>query len=242
MSDFVTTVFRGLYPPFLFFFVWGVVTKIWERKWHKFDTLLLAAFLIFELLAASQVWLFYGELSTSKRYMWIAVPLYLPFAARGALGIWSLLKKSYKGRIFAFLATAALVATTVHNFYMPVTKEQSSSKRRYLRRLSLKTATAIHKTWTPPPDAARLTDLRYMRCDQYQSGKRPLVQTDWLRVGYLSGGQTYPEFFRDLNIPPDYIVVMNNGKNFPGYIRIAMFPGDSGGKYVVYIYKRKGLP
>ena len=242
MSDFVTTVFRGLYPPFLFFLVWGIVTKIWEGKWHRFDTLLLAGFLLFELLAASQVWLFYGELTTSKRYMWIAVPLYLPFAARGALGIWSLLKKSRRGWIFAFLAAAALLATTVHNFYMPVTKEQSSSKRRYLRRLSLKTATAIHKNWTPPPGAAKLTDTRYMRCDQYQSGKRPLVQTDWLRVGYLSGGQTYPEFFRPLGIVPDYIVVMNNNKTFPGYTRIAMFPGDSGGKYVVHIHKRMGLP
>lgn len=239
MSDFVTTVFRGLYPPFLFFLVWGIVTKIWERKWHGFDTLLLASFVIFELLAASQVWLFYGKLDTSKRYMWIAIPLYLPFAARGALGIWSLLKKSYKGRIFAFLAAAALVATTVHNFYMPVMKEQSSSKRRYLRRMSLKTAAAIQKNWTPPPGATKLTP---MRCDQYQSGKRPLVQSDWLRVGYLSGGQTYPEFFGPLKIAPDYIVVVNNDKNFPGYIRITVFPGDSGGKYVVHIHKRRGLP
>ena len=242
MSDFVTTVFRGLYPPFLFFFAWGVATKIWERKWHRFDTLLLAGFLVFEVLAASQVWLFYGELDTSKRYMWIAVPLYLPFAARGALGIWSILKKSGKGRIFAFLVAAVLVVTTVHNFYMPVMKEQSSSKRRYLRRLSLKTATAINKNWTPPANAVRLTDPRYMRCDRYQSGKRPLVQSDWLRVGYLSGGQSYPEFFRSLGIAPDYIVIMNDGRNLPGYERIAEFPGDSAGKYVVHIHKRKGLP
>lgn len=239
MSDFVITIFKGLYPPFLFFLVWGIVARIWEGKWHKFDTLLLAVFLIFELLIASQVWIFYGELSTNKRYMWIAVPLYLPFAARGALGIWNILKRSYKGRIFAFLLGATLAVTTVHNFYMPVTKEQSSSKRRYLRRLSMKTATAINKNWTPPPAAVDLTKLRCMRCDQYQSGRRPLVQTDWLRVGYLSGGQTYPEFFRPLGIVPDYIVIMNDEKNFPGYIRIGVIPG---GKYVVHIHKRKGLP
>ena len=48
-----------------------------------------------------------------------------------------------------------------------------------------------------------------MKCDQYQSGKRPLVEAyaKWSRLGFLAGGQDYHDFRRESDILPDYIVL-----------------------------------
>ena len=71
MSDFLVSILKGLYPPFLFFLVWGAAARIRDHRWSKFDTVLAGAFCVFAFLASFQVWMFYGLFQTSRRYLWV---------------------------------------------------------------------------------------------------------------------------------------------------------------------------
>ena len=55
MSDFLLSIFKGLYPFYFFFGILGVAARMYFRRWSRFDTVLLAGFLFFDLLAAFQV-------------------------------------------------------------------------------------------------------------------------------------------------------------------------------------------
>lgn len=235
MSSFVFTVWRGLYPPFLFFFLWGVAARIRARKWNTFDTLLLAFFLIFEFFSAFQVWMFYRQLSTSKRYLLIAIPLYLPFAAQGVTSLYDTLKKRLPGYVLMVLAGATLIATTLFNLYSPVVKDLTYKRKRIPHRLAQRAAARIRDDWRPASNSGR-RDL--MKCDQYQSGRAPLVEAPRPQTGYLCGGQPYPEFFRALNVPPDYVIVQEPSRSLPGYVRIGEVREED---RALYIHKRREL-
>lgn len=235
MSDFVLSVYRGLHPPFLIFLVLGVAARIGERKWNGFDTLLISGFAFFEFLTALQVWMFYGQLATSRRYLWMFIPLYLPYAAHGATALWEFGGTSRKRRFLVWALFAAFAASALFNAFTPVRKEYSSPVKRTERLMSREVAARIREDWATLPAGVRPMPVK---CDVYQSGRRPLVDTRWRRVGYLCGGQAYPEFFRALNIPPDYIVSPKESPAPPGYVLVGAV--RVGGK-TAYIRKRREL-
>ena len=191
--------------------------RIGRRQWSCFDTLLLSSFLTFELFASYQVRLFYGELSTSKRYLWIAIPLYLPLAAQGAAHFLEVMKGHLSGRILAATVFVLLALAALLQFCGPISKEYLAGKKRDHRVVSQRAAAFVSRDWEP---SSRAAGPEAMKCDQYQSGRRPLVSSPWRRVGYLCGGQTYPEFFAGLGIPPDYVVVPERDEVPAGYVHV----------------------
>lgn len=199
MNDFLLTVFKGMYPLYFCLLVPGVIFRIRCRKWGTFDSLLLFSFLLFEFLAAWQVSFFYGILSTSKRYLWIGLPLGLPFAANGLLWLseHSTIKK------ISPLLGIILIGINIYNVYSPVMHEKHSISKTEERTISREAAAWIVNDWK---NCHTTLPVTIFKCDQYQSGKRPLVQSEWMRIGWLSGGQNYPEFFISRNVMPDYIV------------------------------------
>ena len=235
MNDFFISIFRGLYPPFLFFLVWGIAVRIHARRWRKFDTLLLAGFLCFELLASVQVFVFYGELTTSKRYMWIGIPLYLPIAAQGVVSLSDLLKRNCFGRLSFIAGLTISTMFSLYNSCTPIIKEHLPCQKSLHRRVSMKAAEWIRRDWKPAPDAPALS---MMKCDQYNSGRRPLVQSEWERVGYLCGGQQIPKFFLTQGLRPDYILTEKKSMNFPGYVRVGAVTVET---ETAYIHKRREI-
>lgn len=236
MGEFIYTLYRGLYPPYLIFVVWGIAARIHARRWRPFDGVLLAAFLLFEIFAAFQVRMFYGKLDTTARYMLIAVPLYLPFAAEGVIGVWNFVKRDWRTRFVALVAFVVLSAVAVYNFYTPVIKQSSLRRKRTNRLISRLAAEWIRKDWRPHSVPAK---YYLMRCDHYHSARRPLVQTfrPVRAVGYMSGGQDYTEFFSRLGIRPDYIVMTKTDREISGYIQVGTV--EEGGERA-YIYRLTG--
>ena len=218
MDDFLTTVFRGLHPHYLLFVILGIASDIRTRRWRSCDTLLLVLFIVFELFAVFQVWMFYGELDTCQRYMWIAIPLYLPFAARGVAAIWDMLKKFTSGRIAVSTFAAFFAAYAILAAYNPIYKGWTSDKKRIPRRISQQAAAWIRNDWNAPKSLGQTVRLR---CDRYSSGRRPVVQSKCLRIGYLCGGQAYFDFLREDGVHPDYIVTQDRDDVAPGYVRVA---------------------
>ena len=233
MSDFLVSILKGLYPPFLFFLVWGAAVRIRARRWSRFDTLLTGAFLVFAFLASFQVRLFYGIFQTSRRYLWIGIPLYLPLAACGIADLRDRLKKSRAGRIAFGLLLAALAVWAAVSFYTPVLRDYLPGKKRDRRLATLAAAEWIRWDWKTRAGTSAVTE---MKCDRYQSGRRPLVKSDLIRTGYLCGGQNYPEFLRGRRIPPDYIVsaVPIREKGYLPPVHLTAGPG------FVYISRREG--
>ena len=231
MNDFLVSILKGLYPPFLFFLIWGAAVRIRDHWWSKFDTLLAAAFLLFEVLAAFQVWMFYGLFQTSRRYMWIGIPLYLPLAACGVADLRDRLKKSRAGRIVFCGLLAVPVLWAAVSFCTPVLREYRPGKKRDHRLATLAAAEWIRRDWQARSGGSAVAG---MKCDQYQSGRRPLVRSDLARTGYLCGGQNYPEFLRDVGIRPDYIVssVPVREEGYLPPVRLAAGPG------FVYVSRR----
>ena len=234
MSSFPVALMKGLYPPYLIFVVLGIASAVSARRWRSFDTLLLAAFLVFELFAAVQTRLFYGEWQTSRRYMWIALPLYLPFAARGAVALWERLGRVVSGRVAALLLGALFAGNALYGTFNPIYRMWHSRGKRIDRAVTLQAAKWIKKDWNAATAPAA---PRAMRCDQYQSGKRPLVSSlEWDRTGYLSGGQAYTEFLKWQGERPDYIVTPHRSAAFSGYDLAGTVAAE--GK-AAYIHKRR---
>jgi len=211
MNDFLLIIFKGLYPLYFFFLVFGVIHRIKCRKWNSFDTLLLSAFFLFEFLAAFQVPFFYGILSTSKRYLWIGLPFSLPFAAEG---LRRLLKYSFMKKFAAFICIV-LIGVNIYNVYSPIIHGKHSTGKNAEQAISRDVAEWIKKDWKPRTSSP----IAVFKCDRYQSGKRPLVQSEFRRIGYLCGGQDYPAFFSSRNIMPDYIVSRSPAEN-PDFVPV----------------------
>ena len=207
--EFLHTIWGGIFPFFLFFAVIGIAGRIRRRQWTGFDTLLILTFLVFELLAAFQVCLFYGLLATSRRYLFIGIPLYLPFAALGFRDFWRILWNLKFGKSVAVFLAVLLCAAFFYKLYSPIFTELAHDSVKGMERdLQLAAAEWIRSDWSALP-ASQEPPLRVLKCDQYQSGKRPLVDTGsyWLRLGFFAEGQDFPEFLRGSDTLPDYIVV-----------------------------------
>lgn len=204
MSEQLLSVLQRMYWPLFFAALIGAAFRIRERKWTAFDTLTGASFLVLTLLTAALPRLFYGTgvPHTPHRYLLMFVPLYLPLAAHGILRIYAGLKKGSSA------SSGLVILLSIHIFYaccatyLPAVKEYSSAKKRNHRHLCLAAAEWIRKDW-----AGRKADkVLPLRFDQYQSGKRPLVETPVPRIGDLSGGQDFQPFLREKGILPDYEV------------------------------------
>ena len=145
MTDFIISVCKGVYPFFFIFAVFGIVLRLKERKWTAFDSLLIGLFVVFELLTAFLPWLFYGKLTTSRRYLLIGVPLYFPFAAMGFLAFWNCSRKRIAWKHIATVLLGIMVCVTLYNIYSPVLKEFTSSKKSMERELTLAAAEWIRE-------------------------------------------------------------------------------------------------
>ena len=185
MTDFIISIFKGIYPFFFIFAVFGIVLRLkerkWtafdslligmffgivlrlkERKWTAFDSLLIGMFVIFELLTAFLPWLFYGELTTSRRYLLIGVPLYFPFAAMGFLAVWNCSRKRIAWKHIATVLLGIMVCVTLYNIYSPVLKEFTSSKKSMERELTLAAAEWIRRDW----NARNTLQIPWLKCDE----------------------------------------------------------------------------
>ena len=230
MSSFIYTFFRGFYPPYIFFVVWGIAARIRAHRWRKFDELLLAGYLIFEFFAAFQVFMFYGRMATSARYMLVALPLYLPFAAEGLIDIWNILKRWRYLRMTALTALSVLAAIALFNLYSPIIKLNLLRGKRIRRRLTIEAAAWVKRDWRPRPNPE---GIGRMKCNHYHSDRRPLVKSDKFgRVGYLCGGQVYPDYFFWWCIPPDYIITANKDERFSGYVPVGEVRAEGETAYI----------
>ena len=211
VSDVLGIVWKGLFPRFLPFFLLGIVFRIARRQWTRADSVLLTLFVVFDLLAAFQVPMFYRRLVTSSRYLLIGAVLYFPFAALGMYDTWRILRQWFLGRFLAATVFVLLVASALYDLYSPLIIEYAEDAKKGIeRRISMTAADWIRADWAltvSDGDEALIRPLPYLKCDQYQSGRRPLVLSGrWNRIGWLAGGQAHPEFLRDAGVMPDYVV------------------------------------
>ena len=211
VSEFLLGIWKGLFPRLLPFFLLGVLFRIAHRQWTRADSVLLTLFVVFDLLAAFQIPFFYRLLFTSSRYLLIGAVLYFPFAALGMYDTWRILRQWFLGRLLAAAVFFLFVASTLYDLYSPLLIEYSENSRKGIeRRIALTAADWIHADWpltVSDCDEALIRPVPHLKCDQYQSGRRPLVlSTDWNRIGWLAGGQMYPDFLRTARVMPDYVV------------------------------------
>ena len=211
VSDFLRDVWKGLFPRFLPFFLLGIVFRIARRQWTRADSVLLTLFVVFDLLVAFQVPIFYRRLVTSSRYLLIGAVLYFPFAALGMYDVWRILRQRFLGRLLTATLFFLLVASALYDLYSPLIIEYAEDSRKGIeRRISMTAADWIRADWAltvSDGGEALLKPVPYLKCDQYQSGRRPLVLSGrWNRIGWLAGGQTHPDFLRDAGVMPDYVV------------------------------------
>ena len=234
MSDFLLSLLKGLYPQFFVFAVLGVVLRIRRGEWTRFDTLLFGMYLLFFLSLAFQPWLFYGILVTSRRYLLVALPLSLPFTALGVRETWRFLCRTPRGKKLGILLLAACATFTVWDIYSPLIKEYTSRKKSHERQTVVAAARMIRADWRNRA-SARIT---VKSCDEYQSGKHPLIETYFGQIGYLSGGQWHRPFLKEAHPLPDYRVTVG-GMNEPGWTELAegreaaRLPKD------IFIYRRE---
>lgn len=234
MSDFLLSLLKGLYPQFFLFAALGIFLRIRRREWTRFDSLLLGMYLFFFLSLAFQPWLFYRLLVTSRRYLLVALPLCLPFTALGVRDAWRFLCRTPRRKIAGILLLAVCTVFTVWDVYSPLIKEYTSRKKSHERQTVVAAARMIRADWRNRA-SARVT---VMRCDEYQSGKHPLVETHFGQVGYLSGGQLCHPFLKEASLLPDYRVTVGR-INEPGWTEVAegraaaRLPDD------IFIYRRE---
>ena len=93
------------------------------------------------------------------------------------------------------------------------------------RDLQFAAAEWIRADWDSTASPREKEPVRFLKCDQYQSGRRPLIKMDpkWSRLGFMTGGQNYPDFLLGTDILPDYLVlradsVREDGGDIPEFI------------------------
>ena len=217
MGEFLVSVCKGVYPVFFLFAAAGIVLRIRERKWTAFDTLLAGAFTVYEVLTALLPWCFYGTLTISRRCLLIGAPLYFPFAAMGFFALWKYARRRAAWKYCASVLLVLLVSGTLWSLYSPVVREYTSEKKALERKLSFAASAWIRQDW----NGRRTLPLTQMKCDEYQSGKRPLVESEFQRIGYLCGGQQLPEFLKSSGVRPDYTVSAgeeNSSSSVPAHV------------------------
>lgn len=217
MNKEIIDLFKGFYPYFFWLAVIGISLRIFRREWEKKETLLLIFYLAFIAMIALQPFLFYGELSITRRYLLIATPLYLGWSAY-------VLQYSYtyvnflKNKTVLVLLIGGIIIFMLIDAAMPVIKD-FTSKKKDLRITILLISEIIKTDWGDNDGTA----IPILKCDFYRSPKRPLIQSDFKNLSYLSGGQTYEQRAFVSGTIPDYIVISNPGiqqKN-TGYEEIA---------------------
>ena len=237
MSDFLVSALKGMYPAYLLLALWGIGARMrhGEWKWLGFDTLLLGMFLLFEALMLFLPWFFYGELTTSRRYLLIGVPLYFPFAAQGVRELWKIC-----GNRRAILLLVGWSVFLLYDIYSQLIKEYTSAKKSRERQLSRAAAAWIRDDWRRNTGAeCAIGKIAVLRCDQYRSGRRPLVESPFERIGYLCGGEEYAAFLRPEGVEPDYIVIEEPRPDFDGeWIPVHTIHHCFG---VLYIYRQTGV-
>ena len=231
MIEFLTSVLKGIQWPLFSMALLGMFFKIKHKGWTSFDSLLVGAFVLFEFFAALQVWFFYGKLQTSSRYLLIGIIFYLPFSAYEIIELFKKLKKKHKYLVAGILLLFFYVIVNGYNIYSPIIKDHISSKQRRKRILTKRTAEVIRNDWNDK----KTVPLKIFKCDIYQTGKQPLVESEFIQIGYLSGGQSYHEFMRYSNYRPDYIV-SNTEKYQQGYRKIHTHRYKN---EVFFIYKKQ---
>ena len=202
MSEFLYTVAKGIQWPLFVLAIIGIVFKKREKKWNHFDSCLLGTFVLFEILTAFQVFIFYGELQTSSRYLLGGIIFYLPFSAYGLIEVFKILRKKRSGFVIGIISLFVYGCINTYNIYSPIIKDYTAAKHQKKRFLVLNAAEAIRNDWKcRKPDP-----ILVLKCDVYQSGNRPLVESSLGQIGYLAGGQGLSEFLKYSNYKPDYIV------------------------------------
>ena len=94
------------------------------------------------------------------------------------------------------------ICINAYNIYSPIIKDYSAIKHQRKRILVLKASEIIRNDWNERHTAPILA----LKCDVYQSGKRPLVESRLGQIGYLAGGQGLSDFKKYSNYKPDYVV------------------------------------
>lgn len=230
MMEFIGSLLKGIQVPLLVLALVGIRARMKEGKWNSFDSLLLGGFLVFEFLAAFQVFFFYGELKVSSRYLLTGIILNMPFAAMGVRCVAGFFRKERFFLQGVFLAAALYILYGVTITYTPIIKDFTSAKEITRRKLTLQAARIIRQDWK----GRKTAPVRKMKYDQYQSGRRPLVASTYSRVGYFAGGQNMKPFLQKEKIFPDYIV-LEKEFHFAGYRKLKCI--SWGGKSLV-IYKK----
>ncbi len=201
MNDIISIV-KGLYPLFFWLAVWGTVIKIRESRFKMPDVIVLTIVLVYLAGVIIQPLLFYGEIAVSRRYVLIITPLTFPWAAEGVMRLQKIIIQRGWNNIFRWIV-AGLLMFLLYDAYSPIIKWRTSPKKSFERQMAFKTADFIQSDWQIEKNVDSINAGG--KCDIYVSNQKPLVQSEILQIGYLSGGQSHNAYFQHCNISQDYI-------------------------------------
>ena len=224
------SVLKGLYPPFLWLTILGIISKIYRKEWKSFDTLCAVIALVFLAGIVFLPYIFYGKFSVSRRYVLVIFPFLLFWTVYGLDFCRNFVKRFHIPGIIWKLAFAALAVVLFIDAYTPVTKKFTSKRKRFERQTILQASEFIRKDYKGPSR----TDTILQICDQYAPNRRPQVSSSHPETGYLSGGQNHdPRSGR-----ADYLVTWDNARYKLHYTKAHSFVVN--GKTVM-IWRKNGL-
>ena len=98
------------------------------------------------------------------------------------------MKNEHKYLVTGILLLFFYITVNGYNIYSPIIKDHISSKQQRKRILTKCIAEVIRNDW----NGKKTVPLKIFKCDIYQSGKQPLVESEFIQIGYLSGGAVLP--------------------------------------------------
>ncbi len=170
---------KCFFPFYAIFAVIGIIVRVREKSWNKFDTILAAMFLGHTLSIFAQVFIADNKLYASQRYIQTALPLYLIWVAAGFLYLYKNLKDLWKGRFkyLIFIACFAAVVVLCQQGYKKILRENIT---RRAGTKDLKEISKIIKEQNLPHISGKNTA---MGCNFHIS---PIIITGEYSIGYYS--------------------------------------------------------
>lgn len=170
---------KCFFPFYMIFALTGIILRLKEKLWNKFDTILLSLFFGHTFLMIAQVLIADHKLYVSQRYILTAIPLYLIWVATAFLYIYEKFKGLWNGKFKYLLFLACLVGMII--LYQQGTKKifrENCSKREWLT--DMRTISKIINEQNLLHISGEHTP---MRCN---FNTFPLIMTNEAAIGYYA--------------------------------------------------------
>lgn len=215
MIDFVTSVFKGMYPYFAIPAVFVILYRIKQKYWTSMETLLLFFVIFHALIEIFQIVIGTRVLYMSRRYLLPCAPIIFGWLAWGIIHmlIPRIKKCNYRIKQIFFFIILIVISGLIFDGIRPVIRSYTSSKKKHERYVIEKLSPKIKQIVQSIPDAnIKANKGLYIAPYSARIGSNYPALAYWSRGRYVCLPNTRCDILvlkSNEKIPPNFLILFS---------------------------------